>query len=132
MAQRQEGAAPPPAHHYSPASVDGADSRALAKQVSAAYTDVYRRTKQRDNAAVERMQYLPPDQPQDDLWSGSPLDEAFWRSDAGFVIARKATGLTREQRSVIDGAAAPEPPPIGGAAPVRFFECTKSRNRSGR
>lgn len=128
VAQQQQQ----PINHYSPASVDGVDSQRLAKQVSSAYSDVYYRTKQRNNTAVEHLQYLPPDQPQDDLWSGSLIDETFWRANANYVIARKATGLTREQRSTIDTSSPAQPPPVSGMAPVRFFESTKSRSRSGR
>lgn len=129
MAQQPPAA---PIHHYSPASLGGGDSQLLAKQVSRAYSDVYHRGKQRANAEVENLHYLPPDQPQDDLWSGSLVDETFWRANANFLVSRKATGLTREQRSVVDGAAARDPPPVSGAAPARFFESTKSRSRAGR
>lgn len=118
--------------HYSPASVDGMDSAAMAKRVSAAYTDVYHRNKRRVNSDVEHLQYLPPGQPQDDLWSGSLVDERFWRANANLIIARQASGLTREQRAVIDNAAPAQPPPVNGGGPVRFFEATKSRSRSGR
>eukprot|EP00873_Tetraselmis_striata_P043853 jgi/Tetstr1/464117/TSEL_008922.t1 len=124
-------AQPPPdaVHHYSPASVGGSDSQRLAKQVSSAYADVYRRTKRGVNGAVEQLQYLPPGQPQDDIWSGSAVDEGFWRANADVIISRKATGITREQRSAIDRAAPEQPPPVGGAAPVQFCECTKSKSR---
>lgn len=118
--------------HYSPASVGGKDSAALARQVSRAYADSYHRGKKHTNRGVELLGYLPPGQPQDDLWSGSPADERFWRADAGLVVARKASGLTREQRAVVDGTAPALPPPPGGGPPARFFEQTKSRSKSGR
>eukprot|EP00873_Tetraselmis_striata_P033788 jgi/Tetstr1/454052/TSEL_040971.t1 len=120
--------------HYSPASVDGRDSAEHAKRMSTSYSDVYHRTKGRINAEVERLQYVPESQPLDDLWSGSALDERFWRADASFVISRQATGLTREQRSAVERpvpAGEPHPPP-GGPAPARFCESTKSRSRTGR
>lgn len=128
---RHRGKSSHPQHHYSPASVDGKDSASLAKQVSRAYTESYWRGKKQLNTDAELLGYLP-DQPRDDIWSGSPLDENFWRANANFVISRQATGLTREQRSVIDGTAPTDPPPVEGNPPARFFESTKSRHKFGR
>ena len=124
------GAEAEPGHHYSPASVGGGGSRAAAKRLSSALSGAYHRTVLRDNAGVEHLQYPPADQPLDDLWSGSPADEGFWRSEPSLLVSRKASGLTRAQRRA--GAATegpPGPPPGVSGGPVRFFESTKSKAR---
>jgi hypothetical protein len=111
--------------HYSPASVDGAESASHARRVSDAYSGAYNRIKHSINTGIESLQLPPPDRPMDDLWSGGPIDDAFRRADAGFLISRQATGLTRAQRAGLDNkdAAMFEHAPRG----ARFLECTKSR-----
>lgn len=117
--------------HYSPASVDGQGSAETARRLSRAYTDAYYRGKRALNQRVEQLGYLPPGQARDDLWSGGEADTRFWRAGASAVVSRHATGLTREQRSAVDGAQ-PSAPPGQGAPPAVFFEQTRARSGENR
>nr|WRJ69710.1 hypothetical protein TetV2_00261 [Oceanusvirus sp.] len=115
--------------HFAPASEGGQQSQRHAAIVSSAYTDAYYRRRHDVNQGMEHLQYLPPGQPQDDMWSGSQTDTSFWQTNADAIIGRQRLGLTRAQRAKID---APSPlhhrhDPLPGGA--RFFESTKSRSR---
>lgn len=81
--------------HCSPASVGGAESASLAKKLSDAYAGAYHRHKASINTGIQSLQLPTPDRPRDDMWSGGTVDDAFRRADAGFLISRQATGLTR-------------------------------------
>ena len=94
--------------------------------VSRAYKDAYYRRRNEINQTVEHLQYLPPGQPQDDLWSGSLTDTRFWMSNSDAIIGRQRLPVSRAQRRIIDGQ-----PDRGLDIPANatFFENTKSRSR---
>ena len=116
------------ARHFAPASADGYSLQSEAASVSRAYTESYYARKENANEAVERLQYLPPGQPLDDMWSGGSIDSTMWMTNPDAIISKQCLGLTREQRRKIDGGAAAQLLPDSDVLP-RFMEGTKSRSR---
>lgn len=115
------------AEHYSPATEGGKHSGLVARKVSRAMTAEYDAFKTHVNDGVERLSYLPPGQPRDDLWSGTPAETVMTRSNQSVLMNRTGSGVTKADmgKSVVDYGVAVDNQAL--KKHVSFLEATKSR-----